>query len=124
MGGEVQLHWYTDGQVRRRLAISPAQHQEVKAGVGGDWGDTLEWVGGDGSLGTILLRDNSVSNLVQSRDMGDHRENYSEIIETEEIKWSDKIGKYKDDNVYVLDSMGNNFQEKLFKSVMDKKNDD
>ena len=81
-------------------------------------------MGGDGSLGTILLRDNSVSNLVQSRDMGDHRENYSEIIETEEIKWSDKIGKYKDDNVYVLDSMGNNFQEKLFKSVMDKKNDD
>ena len=39
-------------------------------------------MGGDGSLGTILLRDNSVSNLVQSRDMGDHRENYLEIIES------------------------------------------
>ena len=82
MGGEVQLHWDNDGQVRRRLAISPAHHQEVKAGVGGDLGDTLEVVGGDGSLGTILLRGNSVSNLVQSGDMGDHRDNYSEIIES------------------------------------------
>ena len=49
---------------------------------GGDLGDTLEVVGGDGSLGTILLRGNSVSNLVQSGDIGDHRDNYSEIIES------------------------------------------
>ena len=41
--------------------------------------------------------------------------NDSEMMKTGEMKQSDTIGKLKDDNLCTLDSMDNNFQEKLIK---------
>ena len=38
---------------------------------------------------------------------------HSEIMEIGEIQQSDTIGKLKYDKVYILDSMGDNFQDKL-----------
>ena len=40
-------------------------------------------------------------------------------MEIGKVKQSDTIGKLKYDNVYVLDSMGCNFQDKLLKYVLD-----
>ena len=37
------------------------------------------------------------------------------MMKTGEMKQSYTIGKLKDDNLYTLDSMDNNFQEKLIK---------
>ena len=50
-GREVQVPRKTDGTVRRRLASSPAQYQEGKAGVGAaseatsKGGDRAEFIG-------------------------------------------------------------------------------
>ena len=43
----------------------------------------------------------------------------SEMMKIGYIKQSDTIWKLKDDKVYVLDSMGENFQDELLKNVLD-----
>ena len=49
-GREVQVPRKTDGTVRRRLASSPAQYQEGKAGVWAAWEATLKGGGRAESL--------------------------------------------------------------------------
>ena len=58
------------------------------------------------------------SNSIQSYaiDNQDHL-NYSEMMEIGGIKQSDTIGTLKYDNVYVLDIMGDNLQDKLLKTL-------
>ena len=48
--------------------------------------------------------------------------NNSEMMETIEMKKSDTIGELKDDHLYVLDGVGDNFHDRLLKkSQMTKK---
>ena len=76
-GGEVQVPLKTSGPVRQLLARSPAQHQEVKAGVEAAWGATSEGGGGANSLEKYLPRSSAGGTLVWSIDMGAHGENKS-----------------------------------------------
>ena len=78
-GGEVQVTWKTAGPVRQILAISPAQYQEGKAGVGAAWGATLEGGSGADSLGKVLPRGSAGGTLVWSGDMGAHGGNVSAV---------------------------------------------
>ena len=62
------------------MSISPAQHQEGKAGVGAAWEATSEGRGGNDSLGKKLTRGSAGGTIVCSGDMGYHGENVSVVI--------------------------------------------
>ena len=74
-GREVQIPWKTDGPIRQRLDISPAKHQEGKAGVGASQEVTLVGGGGAGSLRKFLPCGSSCGTIIWSGDMGAYRDN-------------------------------------------------
>ena len=78
-GGGVQIHQADVGPVRRRLARSPAQHQEGKTGVVKAQEVAKEGGGRAVSLIKVLPRGSSGSDLVWSGDMGGFGINYSAV---------------------------------------------